>query len=378
MSRDGHGESTETSAVEGGQSVSFDKVTKSYGNHEVLHEFSLEIGAGEMVSLLGPSGCGKSTALRCLAGFESISSGSVTIGGRSVVGVPPRRRGIGMVFQHYSLFPNMTVLENVAFGLRVKRVPGNERRNRALKMLNMVGLDDFAESFPSRLSGGQQQRVALARAIVVNPRVLLLDEPLSALDAKIRVQLRDEIRSLQRRLGITSIFVTHDQEEALAVSDRIAVMHNGVIEQIGEPRDLYMRPATPFVADFVGQSNKVETKIGPDSVVTVCGCEIPVANAAAPGTLVTVFIRPENVVLESVADGPYKVVHESFLGAFQRTLVDVGPFTLVSQHDPGNRFRVGDRVRLSIRPNPVVCDPIEIRWAKDSRDSQDSSEENGR
>lgn len=376
MSRDGHGGLTETSEVEGGgESVSFDKVTKSYGSHEVLHAFSLEIGAGEMVSLLGPSGCGKSTALRCLAGFESISSGDVTIGERSVVGVPPRRRGIGMVFQHYSLFPNMTVLENVAFGLKVKRVPRDERRARALKMLNMVGLDDFAESFPSRLSGGQQQRVALARAIVINPRVLLLDEPLSALDAKIRVQLRDEIRSLQRRLGITSIFVTHDQEEALAVSDRIAVMHDGVIEQIGEPRDLYVRPATPFVADFVGQSNKVETKIGSDGMVTVCGSSIPVSNAASPGTLVTVFIRPENVILESAVDGPYMVVHESFLGAFQRTLVDVGPFTMVSQHDPSVHFRVGDHVRLSIRPNPVVCDPIEIRWANDSKDS---SEENGR
>ncbi len=350
----------------GGESVVFSNVTKSYGGKEVLHSFDFDIKAGEMICLLGPSGCGKSTALRCLSGFESITKGDIRIGERSVAGVPPQKRGIGMVFQQYSLFPNMNVLDNVAFGLKVKKVAKDERRAKAREMLKIVGLEDYAESFPNRLSGGQQQRVALARALVMNPSVLLLDEPLSALDAKIRVQLRDEIRALQRKLGITAIFVTHDQEEALAVADRIAVMHDGNIEQIGTPKELYLTPATPFVADFVGQSNKVETTVQANGKVNVCGFELPLSTPLPANTLATVFIRPENVIIEHDGQSRFEVSHTSFLGSIERTSVRADNITLVSQHAPMEQYEIGDRVRLTIRPEAVVAEPIDLRWAQDA------------
>ncbi len=350
----------------GGESVVFSNVTKSYGNKEVLHSFNFDIKAGEMICLLGPSGCGKSTALRCLSGFESITQGDIRIGGRSVAGVPPQKRGIGMVFQQYSLFPNMNVLDNVAFGLKVKKVPKDERRTKAREMLKIVGLEDYAESFPNRLSGGQQQRVALARALVMNPSVLLLDEPLSALDAKIRVQLRDEIRALQRKLGITAIFVTHDQEEALAVADRIAVMHDGNIEQIGTPKELYLTPATPFVADFVGQSNKIETTVQPNGKVNICGFELPLSTPLPANTLATVFIRPENVLIEHDGQSRFEVSHTSFLGSIERTSVRADNITLVSQHAPMEQYEIGDHVRLTIRPEAVVAEPIDLRWVQDA------------
>ncbi len=350
----------------GGESVVFSNVTKSYGNKEVLHSFNFDIKAGEMICLLGPSGCGKSTALRCLSGFESITQGDIRIGERSVAGVPPQKRGIGMVFQQYSLFPNMNVLDNVAFGLKVKKVPKDERRTKAREMLKIVGLEDYAESFPNRLSGGQQQRVALARALVMNPSVLLLDEPLSALDAKIRVQLRDEIRALQRKLGITAIFVTHDQEEALAVADRIAVMHDGNIEQIGTPKELYLTPATPFVADFVGQSNKIETTVQPNGKVNICGFELPLSTPLPANTLATVFIRPENVLIEHDGQSRFEVSHTSFLGSIERTSVRADNITLVSQHAPMEQYEIGDHIRLTIRPEAVVAEPIDLRWVQDA------------
>lgn len=358
-----------------GESVVFDNVTKSYGGREVLHSFSLSVLPGEMVSLLGPSGCGKSTALRCLAGFEQISGGRVSVGGREVSRTPPRSRGIGMVFQQYSLFPNMTVADNVAFGLRVKRVGRQERRAKAADMLSLVGLGEFADRYPSQLSGGQQQRVAVARALILNPGVLLLDEPLSALDAKIRVQLRDEIRSLQLKLGITTIFVTHDQEEALAVSDRIAVMHDGNIEQIGTPKELYLTPKTPFVSDFVGQSNKVDTTVGRDGAVTVCECPLPLSSKEAPNSLVTVFIRPENVVLSPDDAGDAVVVRTSFLGSIQRTTVHVDAMELVAQHDIDDRFDIGQHVDVAIKPYPVMSRRIELRWAEDARKDGDADAE---
>ncbi|MFT8593439.1 MAG: ABC transporter ATP-binding protein [Bifidobacterium sp.] len=350
-----------------GESVTFSNVTKAYGGKEVLHAFNLEIKAGEMVSLLGPSGCGKSTALRCLSGFESISEGSISIGKRSVVGIPPQKRGIGMVFQQYSLFPNMSVIENVAFGLKIKRTAKDERLEKARAMLDLVGLQGFADAYPSHLSGGQQQRVALARAIVVNPQVLLLDEPLSALDAKIRVQLRDEIRALQRKLGITAIFVTHDQEEALAISDRVAVMHDGDIEQIGVPKDLYLAPKTSFVADFVGQTNRLETAVIDGTHVDVCGTLVPLSNRQPPKALVRVFVRPENVMLEHGEDESRvagTVMGTSFLGSIERTTVSVGPLTLVAQHDSGEQYSVGEHVGVSIRPQPVISESVEIPWVE--------------
>ena len=217
-----------------------------------LAGLSLEIAPGELVALLGPSGCGKTTALRILAGFEAADSGSVTVDGKDVSRIPAAKRDMGMVFQSYSLFPNMTALDNVGFGLRMRKQRGAERSRRAAELLDMVGLTDQARKYPHQMSGGQQQRVALARALAIEPRVLLLDEPLSALDAKVRLQLREQIRVLQQRLGTTTLFVTHDQEEALSMADRVGVMKDGRLEQVAEPSQLYDQPATAFVAEFVG------------------------------------------------------------------------------------------------------------------------------
>ena len=230
-------------------------VVKDYGSHRALNAIDLSIKPGEFVALLGPSGCGKTTALRALSGLELIDGGQILIDGEDVASVPTNKRDIGMVFQSYSLFPHMTVLENVEFGLRMRRVAADERRSRAAEALDMVGLGTMSSRFAHQLSGGQQQRVALARALVTRPRVLLLDEPLSALDAKVRVQLRDQIRRIQTDLGITTVFVTHDQEEALELADRLVVMSQGKIEQVGTPDDVYDRPNSPFVFSFIGESS---------------------------------------------------------------------------------------------------------------------------
>ena len=228
---------------------------KSFGANRVVKDFSLLVEKGEFISLLGPSGCGKTTVLRMVAGFEHPSSGSITIGGTDVVGKRPNQRNIGMVFQAYALFPNLTVAGNVGFGLKIKGASRAEIDARVAEMLALIGLPDKGTAYPFQLSGGQQQRVALARALAPKPQVLLLDEPLSALDAKVRVSLRNEIRAIQRELGITTIFVTHDQEEALSISDRIVVMNGGIADQVGTPFEIYNRPTTRFVANFVGQLN---------------------------------------------------------------------------------------------------------------------------
>src|SRR5690606_13406734 len=228
---------------------------KDFGSVRVVRDFNLSVQPGEFVSFLGPSGCGKTTVLRMVAGFEEPTAGSITIGGRDVTHLRPNQRDIGMVFQAYALFPNMTVAQNVAFGLKVARVPKAEIDERVAEMLKLIKLPELADRYPYQLSGGQQQRVALARALAPRPKLLLLDEPLSALDAKVRVALREEIRQIQRDLGITTIFVTHDQEEALSMSDRIAVMHGGRADQIGSPFEIYNHPKTRFVASFVGTLN---------------------------------------------------------------------------------------------------------------------------
>ena len=344
-----------TTTEQFGQSVVFDHVTKRYETKEVLHSFDLSIQPGEMICLLGPSGCGKSTILRCLAGFEDISGGNILVNGESVESIPPRARGMGMVFQHYSLFPNMTVLQNVAFGLTIAKVPKDERLDRARKMLATVGLQDLAQSYPEQLSGGQQQRVALARALVLHPSVLLLDEPLSALDAKIRVQLRDEIRAIQQQLGITAIFVTHDQEEALAIADRIAVMHDGRLEQIGTPYELYTSPATPFVADFIGQANRIEATVNDNGDVDVLGSTVPLITPLDSRTEVTAYVRPENIILSP--NGPHRVIDSVFLGSFERTIVDVNGTRIISQQPVSERFETGTMVNVSVRPRPVAAKP---------------------
>lgn len=230
-------------------------VSKTFSGHAALDSFSLDAKEGEFLSLLGPSGCGKTTLLRIIAGLENQDSGLISIGGRSMQGVPSAERGVGIVFQSYALFPNMTALENAGFGLRARGVPNSERNQKSLAMLERVGLQQCIDKYPSQLSGGQQQRLALARALVLEPRILLLDEPFSALDAKVRFQLRLQVREMQRSLGITTILVTHDQEEAMMVSDRIALMNQGRLAQVGSPMDLYSNPSNQFVADFIGTIN---------------------------------------------------------------------------------------------------------------------------
>ncbi len=339
-----------------GTRVEFRGVVKDYGTTRVLHDFALDIAPGEFVSLLGPSGCGKTTALRVLSGLESATGGAVLLGGRDVSGIPTNRRDIGMVFQSYSLFPHLRVIDNVAFGLRRRRVAKRVAARRASDALELVGLGHLADRFPHQLSGGQQQRVALARALVTEPRVLLLDEPLSALDAKVRVQLRDEIRRIQLRLGITTVFVTHDQEEALAVSDRIAVMNAGRIEQVGSPEDLYLRPASPYVAAFVGVSSVVPGVVAAGAV-HVWGQRLSSHSPVADGS-VDVFIRPENVRLVSEGGVPATVQETTFLGGFRRTLVRAADGTLLTvQHAAGDRVAYDDLVRVTFAEVPVVVRP---------------------
>jgi putative spermidine/putrescine transport system ATP-binding protein len=340
-----------------GATVELVGVEKRYGTHRALAGLSLRIEPGEFVSLLGPSGCGKTTALRALAGLEAIDAGTIRIDGSDVSAVPVNRRDIGMVFQQYSLFPHMTVRQNVAFGLEMRKVPAAARRERVIDALDMVHLADFADRYPHQLSGGQQQRVALARALVTRPRVLLLDEPLSALDAKVRVSLRDEIRRIQSDLGITTVFVTHDQEEALAVSDRIAVMHAGDIEQIGTPEELYRSPSSAFTADFVGQSNRLRGDLrGGD--VFVYGFRVPALACDVPDGPVLAYVRPEDVLFapEGVTG---TVVASSFLGSIRRTTVRLDDDTVVTvQHDVGDRRAAGEAVAVRLRGAPVAVAPL--------------------
>ncbi|MGD0945161.1 MAG: ABC transporter ATP-binding protein [Acidimicrobiales bacterium] len=296
---------------------SFDKV-------HALDGFSISIAPGEFVALLGPSGCGKTTALRAVAGLEQLDEGEVLVGGENVTRLPAHRRNLGMVFQAYSLFPNMNALDNAAFGLEVRKVPAAQRRARAGELLDLVGLTGLAERFPHELSGGQQQRVALARALCAEPRLLLLDEPLSALDAKVRAQLRDEIRRIQLEFGITTLFVTHDQEEALSMSDRVGVMRTGRLEQLGTPAEVYSHPTTDFVAQFVGSVSRLPGEIVGPGTVSVLGSRLPVPNVASAelpsGSAVDVLVRPESIRIRPSADGPAVVVRAAFFGASVRVV----------------------------------------------------------
>ncbi len=282
-------------------------VQKRFGAFTAVEDFDLYARRGEFVSFLGPSGCGKTTTLRMIAGFEYPDSGSIKINGREVTGLPPNRRNVGMVFQAYALFPNMTVADNVGFGMRIKKQPKASIAKRVGELLQLINMPEKAGRYPYQLSGGQQQRVALARALAIEPQVLLLDEPLSALDAKIRVALRHEIREIQRQLGITTVYVTHDQEEALELSDRIVVMSQGRIEQVGTPFEIYNFPATAFVASFVGTLNAIEARIADPAERRLHVAGSPVSTASdivgAAGDLVTVAIRPEMITLDGDGDG---------------------------------------------------------------------------
>ena len=277
-------------------------VRKSFAQSTAVENFNLEVERGEFISFLGPSGCGKTTTLRMIAGFETPTSGKIEINGVDVTNTPPNRRHVGMVFQSYALFPNMTVAGNVGFGLKVARQPENAIKERVTDMLRIVHLSDYGNRYPYQMSGGQQQRVALARALAIQPQVLLLDEPLSALDAKIRVSLRNEIRAIQRQLGITTIYVTHDQEEALSLSDRVVVMSNGRIEQTGTPFEVYNFPTTRFVASFVGTLNVLTADVADAASgrLRIDGQDIqaakPIVDQAA-GNPVSVALRPEVITL---------------------------------------------------------------------------------
>jgi putative spermidine/putrescine transport system ATP-binding protein len=347
-----------------GATVELIDVVKEYGTARALDELSLTIRPGEFVALLGPSGCGKTTALRSLAGLEQISSGSIRIDGVDVASTPVNKRDIGMVFQQYSLFPHMTVQQNVEFGLQMRRIDAPTRKRRAIEALEMVSLDHLAARYAHQLSGGQQQRVALARALVTRPRVLLLDEPLSALDAKVRVQLREEIRRIQTELGITTVFVTHDQEEALAVADRVAVMRSGEIEQIGTPEELYLTPATSFVADFVGVSNRMRGVLS-GGIVTVRGARLPSIDPTLPDGDVLAYVRPEDIVFvdptspEAATAIHGTVASTSFLGSLRRTTVRLtDDDTIVSvQHGVEQQFLFGDAVALRLTGRPVASAP---------------------
>jgi len=342
-----------TASTPTGTRVQFRAVTKQYPGHRALDGVDLDIAPGEFVALLGPSGCGKTTALRSLAGLEQITDGEILLDGSDVAATPVNRRDMGMVFQSYSLFPHMTVLENVEFGLRMRKVDAASRRARAEEALEMVGLGVHGKRFAHQLSGGQQQRVALARALVTRPKVLLLDEPLSALDAKVRVQLRDEIRRIQLELGITTLFVTHDQEEALAVADRVAVMKAGRIEQIGAPEDLYQRPSSAFVADFVGVSNRLPGTVSGGGI-DVHGVLLPLLAPARPDGAAVALVRPEDVRF-AAAGVAATVLTTSFLGALRRTRVALADGTeLAVQHGTEVAPAEGAVVHLAFTGAPVA------------------------
>jgi putative spermidine/putrescine transport system ATP-binding protein len=340
-----------------GVAVHLDGLRRTFGTVHALDNLDLSIEPGELIALLGPSGCGKTTALRVLAGLEDADAGRVMVGGKDVTGLPANRRDMGMVFQAYSLFPHLTALDNVEFGLKLR---GRKRTaGKAARMLELVGLESFAGRYPHQLSGGQQQRVALARALAIEPTVLLLDEPLSALDAKVRVQLRDEIRRIQTSVGTTTLFVTHDQEEALAVADRVGVMRAGRLEQLAPPAEIYRTPATAFVADFVGLSNRLPgTVSSTPSEVSVFGTRLPLISPGSAGASVTALVRPEAVDVTPDADGPGRVLTSSFLGPTSRVTVAVGEVLVVAQVASGRleTLTPGTAVRLDLQPVPVALE----------------------
>ncbi|RXF72806.1 putative 2-aminoethylphosphonate ABC transporter ATP-binding protein [Hansschlegelia zhihuaiae] len=309
--------------------LSVRKLNKLFGAFHALKDIDLDVARGEFVCFLGPSGCGKTTLLRAIAGLDPQNSGQITIGGRDVSNAPPSERDFGIVFQSYALFPNLTVAKNVGYGLVNRGRPRAEIAARVAELLALVGLPEQGEKFPGQLSGGQQQRVALARALATSPGLLLLDEPLSALDAKVRVRLRDQIRALQQQLGVTTIMVTHDQEEALAMADRIVVMNHGVIEQIGSPAEIYGAPKTPFVADFVGHMTFLDAVVAGPGRVRVGALEFLVAGDAGhpAGSSVRLAMRPETVRTRSIRDDEpnrfeARIGELAFLGSFCRATLE--------------------------------------------------------
>ncbi|MCA9286091.1 MAG: ABC transporter ATP-binding protein [Phycisphaerales bacterium] len=347
--------------------IGLHRLRKVYGTTVAIDSVDLTIEAGHLFFLLGPSGCGKTTLLRMIAGFIEPTAGTVTFGERDVTKVPPNRRQAGMVFQSYALWPHMTVLENVGFGLAVRRLPKAEAQRKARRALELVQMAEYAERKPNQLSGGQQQRVALARALAFEPTVLLLDEPLSNLDAKLRLEMRSEIRRICTELGMTAVYVTHDQKEALSMADRMAVLRAGLVIQEGEPRQLYERPATRFVADFLGETNFIDgTVVGTaDGWITVDSPigrlrGVAATSAPSPNAAVTVSIRPEAIAIDSNPDAGLNAIQgvrrsSVFLGELAQHTVECGGKVLkISELNPRPFGPPGSEVTLAARPNDTV------------------------
>jgi len=343
--------------------IRLDRVSKRFdhtvkGEVYAVRDVSLGVGQGELVTLLGPSGCGKSTTLRMIAGFETPDEGTISIDGQDVTHVLPNRRGIGFMFQNYALFPHLSVFDNVAYALRVERRDEKTVRTLVEEMLAAVGLSGYGRQHPHQLSGGEQQRVALARAVVFQPKVLLFDEPLSNLDAKLRLEMREQIRELQKRVGITAVYVTHDQEEAMAISDRIAVMERGVIVQSGTAQDLYYRPATEFVARFIGRTNLLAGRVLSASDVEVLGARVALATGRPAGSAVRLVIRPEMIGIAPAASSvpTGRVEQRTFLGEKTDYQVSLGGERLqvaTTDHYRQPPIDVGQSVAVHFHPEGI-------------------------
>lgn len=352
-----------------GPMVKLQHLVKQFGTQTVVHDLSLDIEKGEFLTLLGPSGCGKTTTLRMIAGFEQPSSGQIMLDGEYVQGLPPYERDVNTVFQSYALFPHLNAYDNVAFGLRVKKAPKNEIDSRVRKALKLVQLEDYASRKPEQLSGGQRQRIAIARALINNPKVLLLDEPLGALDQKLRKQMQVELKHLQKQLGITFVFVTHDQEEALTMSDRIAVMNGGILEQVGTPTEIYEQPATRFVAEFIGETNLLSgTVTARDHQHMKIECDgLQVTAKAVPlpeNEKVTIAIRPEKSVLslgplsdERIVQIRGRLTERIYCGGSTRTVVTLAngmPFVALERTDQLVPAGEGEEIYVHWQPEHGV------------------------
>jgi spermidine/putrescine transport system ATP-binding protein len=361
--------------------ISLDAVTKRFGTFEAVRDASFPIADGEFFTMLGPSGCGKTTTLRMIAGFEQPTSGRIRLRDVDVTDVAPNRRNVNMVFQHYALFPHMTVYDNVAFGLKLKKVPRTEEKIRVGEILEIVALGGMERRKPAQLSGGQQQRVALARALVNNPAALLLDEPLGALDVKLRRALQSELKRVQHETGTTFVYVTHDQEEALAMSDRIAVMNEGVVDQIGTPREIYETPATPFVADFVGSLNALDVEVaevvGDHCVARFEAGRVVAASGAgrAPGSALRVAVRPERVRVEprEAATAPEG---GSWLPGTVAEVVYLGMLTQYHVTTAAGRV-TSHRMNDEAAPRVEVGSLVVVSWAADDTSVLSSAAEIG-
>ena len=332
-------------------------LAKHFGKVKALDGLSLDIAQGELVALLGPSGCGKTTALRALAGLQELDRGQMIVDGKDVTFQNANKRGMGMVFQAYSLFPHMTARENVEYGLKLRahKTSGDKRKARSSELLELVGLSTHANHYPYQLSGGQQQRVALARALAISPKVLLLDEPLSALDAKVRTQLREEIRRIQLELGTTTLFVTHDQEEALSIADRVGVMRSGRLEQIAAPAEMYDRPSTAFVAEFVGLTNPMAGNVSSGSIEILGGVVKTLPGSITSGSGIA-LIRPENIDVVANKSGTAKIFAASFLGATCRLTISLPDGTRITAQLPSSvsvGLIAGAPVSVSLLDMPV-------------------------